>query len=242
MGWLSCGGRSVASLRKRAQHRRSRRAAGSRPPRQQPRLRRLAPEHKTVAGALGGLVVAAAGPRARKRVASGHAPSAIRVAVQASLIDPSHRVAAALVAASSYPRSGADEIAITRVGHTRLNAKHMSPMLSCEVWGSIDPMTTRRVREDARHRSASLPLQDRRDLAPAPRLPHQPDRDAHLCGHRRPRLHARPQGPRDARAPAARNAILGDECVPASTLVIIDGLASSDMLVEIEAWAARSPG
>ena len=39
---------------------------------------------------------------------------------------------------------------------------------------------------------------------------------------------------------AARSAVLGDECAPASTLVIIDGLASPDMLVEIEAWAARS--
>ena len=41
---------------------------------------------------------------------------------------------------------------------------------------------------------------------------------------------------------AARSAILGDERAPASTLVIIDGLASPDMLVEVEAWAARSPG
>ena len=40
---------------------------------------------------------------------------------------------------------------------------------------------------------------------------------------------------------AARNAILGEECAPASTLVIVDGLASPDMLVEVEAWAARSP-
>ena len=40
---------------------------------------------------------------------------------------------------------------------------------------------------------------------------------------------------------AARSAILGDDCTPASTLVIVDGLASPDMLVEVEAWAARSP-
>ncbi len=39
---------------------------------------------------------------------------------------------------------------------------------------------------------------------------------------------------------AARSAVLGDECAPASTLVIVDGLAAPDMLVEIEAWAARS--
>lgn len=39
---------------------------------------------------------------------------------------------------------------------------------------------------------------------------------------------------------AARSAILGDDCAPASTLVIIDGLASPEMLVEVEAWAARS--
>ena len=39
---------------------------------------------------------------------------------------------------------------------------------------------------------------------------------------------------------AARSAVLGDDCAPASTLVIIDGLASPDMLVEVEAWAARS--
>ena len=40
---------------------------------------------------------------------------------------------------------------------------------------------------------------------------------------------------------AARSAILGDDCAPASTLVIVDGLATPDMLVEVEAWAARSP-
>ena len=38
---------------------------------------------------------------------------------------------------------------------------------------------------------------------------------------------------------AARSKVLGDECAPASTLVIVDGLASPDMLVEVEAWAAK---
>ena len=38
---------------------------------------------------------------------------------------------------------------------------------------------------------------------------------------------------------AARSRILGDECAPTSTLVVVDGLASPDMLVEVEAWAAR---
>ncbi len=38
---------------------------------------------------------------------------------------------------------------------------------------------------------------------------------------------------------AARKKILGDDVVPASTLLIVDGLASPDMLIEIEAWAAR---
>ena len=39
---------------------------------------------------------------------------------------------------------------------------------------------------------------------------------------------------------AARKKIIGDNTLPTSTLVIIDGLASPDMLVEIEAWAAKS--
>ncbi len=38
---------------------------------------------------------------------------------------------------------------------------------------------------------------------------------------------------------AARAKVLGDEVVPASTLLVVDGLASPDMLIEIEAWAAR---
>ena len=41
---------------------------------------------------------------------------------------------------------------------------------------------------------------------------------------------------------AARSAIIGDEIQPASTLLIVSGLASPDLLVEIEAWAAKSQG
>ena len=40
---------------------------------------------------------------------------------------------------------------------------------------------------------------------------------------------------------AARKKIIGDDVLPTSTLVIVDGLAAPDMLVEIEAWAAKSP-
>ena len=39
---------------------------------------------------------------------------------------------------------------------------------------------------------------------------------------------------------AARRKMIGDDTLPTSTLVIVDGLASPDMLVEIEAWAARA--
>jgi 2-iminobutanoate/2-iminopropanoate deaminase len=38
----------------------------------------------------------------------------------------------------------------------------------------------------------------------------------------------------------ARSAVLGDEIQPASTLVIVSGLATPDFLVEVEAWAAKS--
>ncbi len=38
---------------------------------------------------------------------------------------------------------------------------------------------------------------------------------------------------------AARSAVMGDDIQPASTLVIVAGLASPDFLVEVEAWAAR---
>jgi enamine deaminase RidA (YjgF/YER057c/UK114 family) len=37
---------------------------------------------------------------------------------------------------------------------------------------------------------------------------------------------------------AARSAVFGDDIQPASTLVIVAGLASPDFLVEVEAWAA----
>jgi len=39
---------------------------------------------------------------------------------------------------------------------------------------------------------------------------------------------------------AARGEVLGDAVLPASTLLIVDGLAQPGMLVEIEAWAARA--
>jgi len=38
---------------------------------------------------------------------------------------------------------------------------------------------------------------------------------------------------------AARARVLGDAVRPASTLLIVAGLASPDMLIEIEAWAAQ---
>ena len=38
---------------------------------------------------------------------------------------------------------------------------------------------------------------------------------------------------------AARDKVLGTDHKPTSTLLVIDGLASPDMLVEIEAWAAK---
>jgi 2-iminobutanoate/2-iminopropanoate deaminase len=39
---------------------------------------------------------------------------------------------------------------------------------------------------------------------------------------------------------AARQKVIGDADLPASTLVIIDGLARPDLLVEVEATAAKS--
>lgn len=38
---------------------------------------------------------------------------------------------------------------------------------------------------------------------------------------------------------AARARLLGDAVRPASTLLIVAGLASPDMLIEVEAWAAK---
>jgi 2-iminobutanoate/2-iminopropanoate deaminase len=38
---------------------------------------------------------------------------------------------------------------------------------------------------------------------------------------------------------AARAKLLGDGVRPASTLLIVAGLASPDMLIEVEAWAAK---
>ena len=39
---------------------------------------------------------------------------------------------------------------------------------------------------------------------------------------------------------AARKKIIGDATAPAATLLIVDGLASPDMLIEVEAMAAKS--
>ena len=38
---------------------------------------------------------------------------------------------------------------------------------------------------------------------------------------------------------AARSKVIGDDIKPASTLLIVDGLASPDMLIEVEAMAAK---
>lgn len=38
----------------------------------------------------------------------------------------------------------------------------------------------------------------------------------------------------------ARKKVIGDEALPASTLLIVDGLASPDILFEVEAMAAKS--
>ena len=39
---------------------------------------------------------------------------------------------------------------------------------------------------------------------------------------------------------AARKKVIGDATLPASTLLIIDGLASPDLLIEVEALAAKA--
>jgi 2-iminobutanoate/2-iminopropanoate deaminase len=39
---------------------------------------------------------------------------------------------------------------------------------------------------------------------------------------------------------AARSNVIGDDVLPASTLVIVSGLAAPEYLVEIEAWAAKA--
>jgi len=39
---------------------------------------------------------------------------------------------------------------------------------------------------------------------------------------------------------AARSKVFGDAVQPASTLVIVDGLAAPEFLVEVEAWAAKA--
>lgn len=39
---------------------------------------------------------------------------------------------------------------------------------------------------------------------------------------------------------AARAKLIGDDVLPASTLVIVAGLAAPEMLIEVEAWAAKA--
>lgn len=39
---------------------------------------------------------------------------------------------------------------------------------------------------------------------------------------------------------AAREKVIGNDVLPTSTLVIVDGLASPDILIEVEAWAAKA--
>ena len=39
---------------------------------------------------------------------------------------------------------------------------------------------------------------------------------------------------------AARAKLIGDDALPVSTLIVVDGLAHPDMLVEVEAWAAKA--
>lgn len=38
----------------------------------------------------------------------------------------------------------------------------------------------------------------------------------------------------------ARQKVFGDNCAPTSTLVIVDALAKPELLVEVEAWAAKA--
>lgn len=39
---------------------------------------------------------------------------------------------------------------------------------------------------------------------------------------------------------ASRKRFIGDAIVPSSTLLIVDGLAAPELLIEIEAWAAKT--
>lgn len=39
---------------------------------------------------------------------------------------------------------------------------------------------------------------------------------------------------------AARMKVIGKDALPASTLVVVEGLAHPDLLIEVEAWAARA--
>lgn len=38
----------------------------------------------------------------------------------------------------------------------------------------------------------------------------------------------------------ARLKVFGDDCAPTSTLVVVDALAKPELLVEVEAWAAKA--
>ena len=62
-----------------------------------------------------------------------------------------------------------------------------------------------RLRAAQRCSGRSLPRRDRRCLAAPARVPHLPDRQAHLGHDRRPRLPACPQGPREQGPPAPGN-------------------------------------
>ena len=63
-----------------------------------------------------------------------------------------------------------------------------------------------RLRATQRCSGRGLPRRDRRCLAAPARVPHLPDRQAHLGHDRRPRLPACPQGPREQGPPAPGNA------------------------------------
>ena len=64
----------------------------------------------------------------------------------------------------------------------------------------------RRLRDHARRSRRSLPRGHRQHMAAPARIAHQPDRQPDFGGDRRPRLHARPQEPRDHGASSRGNA------------------------------------
>ena len=88
----------------------------------------------------------------------------------------------------------------------------------------------RRLRDHARRSRRRLPQRDRQHVAAPARIAHQPDRQADLGSHRRPRLPARPQGPQDHGAPAQ------------GTLVAITGGKDiADPAAVIAAWIWPAP-